>query len=245
MITYKFSVSLTEVTLTESDSEVTQGNINVIKCVFDLSDEYNGLDVDAVFNGVRVPIINGECYAPSIDGFSCIVGVVGYKIEEGEYKVRISPTPTSFKVNNGSYSDSLKNYSASNPSQVELYYNNLLSILSNGKLRFIDIAYDRLSYNRAGERFYKENLASDEYCIIIIAERFSDNDGYIVNKSINIWTIEGNYYVGDVSREDMESQRYYIDKSVSNVNKEMEKKASIEYVDSLFRSIVDGNEALY
>lgn len=135
MITYFFDVTQTTVKLKEYTDEATQGNINQIKCIFNLSDEYKDLNVDAVFNGERVPIVNSECYAPSLNEVYCTVGVIGYIIENDKYKLRISPNPTSFIVKNGSYHEGLIQSKYPEPSELERHYSLIKELVDSGKLQ--------------------------------------------------------------------------------------------------------------
>lgn len=135
MITYFFDVTQTAVKLKEYTDEATQGNINQIKCIFNLSDEYKDLNVDAVFNGERVPIVNSECYAPSLNEVYCTVGVIGYIIENDKYKCRISPNPTSFIVKNGSYHEGLTQSKSPEPSELEKHYFLIKELVDSGKLQ--------------------------------------------------------------------------------------------------------------
>lgn len=135
MITYFFDVTQTTVKLKEYTDEATQGNINQIKCIFNLSDEYKDLNVDAVFNGERVPIVNSECYAPSLNEVYCTVGVIGYIIENDKYKLRISPNPTSFIVKNGSYHEGLTQSKFPEPSELERHYSLIKELVDSGKLQ--------------------------------------------------------------------------------------------------------------
>ena len=135
MITYFFDVTQTTVKLKEYTDEATQGNINQIKCIFNLSNEYKDLNVDAVFNGERVPIVNSECYAPSLNEVYCTVGVIGYIIENDKYKLRISPNPTSFIVKNGSYHEGLTQSKFPEPSELERHYSLIKELVDSGKLQ--------------------------------------------------------------------------------------------------------------
>lgn len=135
MITYKFDVTQSRVRLTENSDKATEGNINVIKCVFNLSEEYNNLLVDAVFNGERVPLVNGECFAPSLTGVSCTVGIIGYELDGDEYKLRISPSPSYFTVEKGSFSDSLFEHEIPKPDVLEMYYNQIKELVESGRLK--------------------------------------------------------------------------------------------------------------
>ena len=135
MIVYNFDVSQSRVRFTENNGRATQGSINQIKCVFNLCEEYDGLTAEAVFNGVRVPLVNGECIAPPIDSDTCVIGVVGYRIEEEKYTLRISPTPIMISVEKGSYSDVDIEAFVPEPDILESYYNLINELVESGMLK--------------------------------------------------------------------------------------------------------------
>ncbi|MGN0535745.1 MAG: hypothetical protein ACI4IR_07080, partial [Eubacterium sp.] len=135
MITYKFDVTQSRVRLIENTDKATEGSINNIKCIFNLSEEYNNLLVDAVFNGERVPLVNGECFAPSLTGVSCTVGVIGYELDGDEYTLRLSPAPSYITVEKGSFSDSLFEHEIPKPDVLEMYYNQIKELVESGRLK--------------------------------------------------------------------------------------------------------------
>lgn len=91
---------------------VNSGELNVHKCNFDFSEEYNDLIKKAIFmdeqkNSYVRTITNNICNIPteilSQKGL-CKIGVYGYELDENENEVlRYSPKPTLFYINEGSY----------------------------------------------------------------------------------------------------------------------------------------------
>ena len=93
----------------ERDEIINQGEYNITPCVFEFTEEYNGLTKEAVFSTCdstyKVAILNNECTIPSeviVEG-SILLGVYAYELENDELKLRYSPTPKYFNIKNGSY----------------------------------------------------------------------------------------------------------------------------------------------
>lgn len=102
----KVSVSEKEVKITEM-SVVCEGDCCVNKCFFALPKSFDGLSVTAVFGGVSVPLVNGECFIPSLKKGNTALGVYAYKRNGEELKLMYSPKSTYFYVEKGSFTDEI------------------------------------------------------------------------------------------------------------------------------------------
>ena len=73
-------------------------------CEFVLPDEFDGLTVTAVFNGVPVPLESDlTCVIPPLEKGDCTLGVYAYREDEGEVELMYSPSPAAFFVERGSF----------------------------------------------------------------------------------------------------------------------------------------------
>ena len=108
-------------------SNVEAGEYNVTECEFEFSEHYDGLVKKAVFtnhigNTYKVDIVNNKCAIPVevlTDSATVTLGVYGYEIENEEFKLRYSPTPTKFWVNEGSYIANAQNSDTPTPTEFE------------------------------------------------------------------------------------------------------------------------------
>ena len=108
-------------------SNVEAGEYNVTECEFEFSEHYDGLVKKAVFtnhirNTYKVDIVDNKCAIPVevlTDSATVTLGVYGYEIENEEFKLRYSPTPTKFWVNEGSYIANAQNTDTPTPSEFE------------------------------------------------------------------------------------------------------------------------------
>ena len=118
MKTINLKVTETDVIVSSVSGKIPSGNVESVQCLFDLSSEYDGLLIRAEFDGVPVTVVNGVCFAPPLKPGMCKIAVYGYDMDADskEYKIIISPTPTSQFVYIGSY---LGDYT---PNELEAYY---------------------------------------------------------------------------------------------------------------------------
>lgn len=73
-------------------------------CEFVLPDEFEGLTVTAVFNGVPVPLEgDSTCVIPPLEKGDCTLGVYAYREDDGEVELMYSPSPAAFFVERGSF----------------------------------------------------------------------------------------------------------------------------------------------
>lgn len=100
----RVSVSEKEVKITDM-SVVCEGDHGVNKCFFDLPKSFEKLSVTAVFGGVIIPLVNGECFIPSLKKGNTTLGVYAYKRNGDELELMYSPKGTCFYVEKGSFTD--------------------------------------------------------------------------------------------------------------------------------------------
>ena len=98
----KVNVTKDAVVITEYTT-INGGEAGVNTCHFQLPKEFSGLTVTAAFNNIPVPVINGECLAPTLKKGTVVLGVYAYKEGDEGVALMYSPKPTAFYVNEGSY----------------------------------------------------------------------------------------------------------------------------------------------
>lgn len=100
----KVRVTENNVVITEC-SCINEGEIGVNDCSFALPECFEGLSVTAAFNNIPVPVIDNKCRVPSLKKGTAVLGVYAYKENDDGIELMYSPKPTSFFVNQGSYSE--------------------------------------------------------------------------------------------------------------------------------------------
>ena len=135
MTTLKFKVTEQSVIKLEQSAPLTSGNVETVKCKFELDEVFNGLTVRAVFNEQAVTLVNGECFAPSLSVGRCLVGVYAYEITDGKTTLRYSPKPTLLSVCSGSYSDEIVDATPPTTSEIEAFYSLINKAIADGKLK--------------------------------------------------------------------------------------------------------------
>ena len=135
MTTLEFKVTEQSVIKLEQSAPLTSGNVETVKCKFELDEVFNGLTVRAVFNEQAVTLVNGECFAPSLSVGRCLVGVYAYETTDGETTLRYSPKPTLLSVCSGSYSDEVVDATPPTASEIEAFYSLINKAIADGKLK--------------------------------------------------------------------------------------------------------------
>ncbi len=100
----KVKVTEDNVVITEC-SCINEGEVGINESVFSLPECFEGLSVTAAFNNIPVPIIENKCCVPSLKKGTAVLGVYAYKENDEGIELMYSPKPTSFFVNQGSFSD--------------------------------------------------------------------------------------------------------------------------------------------
>lgn len=135
MTNLKFKVTEQSVIKLEQSAPLTSGNVETVKCEFELDEAFNGLTVRAVFNEQAVTLVNGECFAPSLGVGRCLVGVYAYETTNGKTTLRYSPKPTLLSVCSGSYSDEVADATPPTASEIEAFYSLINKAIADGKLK--------------------------------------------------------------------------------------------------------------
>lgn len=135
MTTLKFKVTEQSVIKLEQSAPLTSGNVETVKCEFELDEAFDGLTVRAVFNEQAVTLVNGECFAPNLSVGRCLVGVYAYEIIDGKTTLRYSPKPTLLSVCSGSYSDEVADATPPTASEIEAFYSLINKAIADGKLK--------------------------------------------------------------------------------------------------------------
>lgn len=142
----KIKVTKHEVII-EDKNLVSKGEYNANKCLFEFSEEYDGLTKKAIFKCddilKEVAITLNECIIPyevldpALDETSVELRVYAYEINEENLVLRYSPNYDTFLKNRGSYIDGASESEEVTPSQFEQYSQKLndgLEKLSNIKI---------------------------------------------------------------------------------------------------------------
>lgn len=135
MTTLKFKVTEQSVIKLEQSAPLTSGNVETVKCEFELDEAFDGLTVRAVFNEQAVTLVNGECFAPNLSVGRCLVGVYAYETTDGKTTLRYSPKPTLLSVCSGSYSDEVADATPPTASEIEAFYSLINKAIADGKLK--------------------------------------------------------------------------------------------------------------
>lgn len=135
MTTLKFKVTEQSVIKLEQSAPLTSGNVETVKCEFELDEAFDGLTVRAVFNEQAVTLVNGKCFAPNLSVGRCLVGVYAYEITDGKTTLRYSPKPTLLSVCSGSYSDEVADATPPTASEIEAFYSLINKAIADGKLK--------------------------------------------------------------------------------------------------------------
>lgn len=126
----KIKVTKQEVII-EDKNLVSKGEYNANKCLFEFSEEYEGLTKKAIFKCddviKEVAITLNECIIPyevldpALDETSVELRVYAYEINEENLVLRYSPNYDTFLKNRGSYIDGASASEEVTPSQFEQY----------------------------------------------------------------------------------------------------------------------------
>lgn len=102
----------------------------------ELSPEYDGLSVWAIFDRQSVKVEGGKCYTPTLERGTCSVGIYAVRLNnEKEIDLRYSPAPTLINIEQGSYNSSLNSATAPTESEVEQIYALIDEAINAGMLK--------------------------------------------------------------------------------------------------------------
>lgn len=102
----------------------------------ELSPEYDGLSVWAIFDRQTVKVEGGKCYTPTLERGTCSVGIYAVRLnDEKEIDLRYSPAPALINIEQGSYNSSLNSASVPTESEVERIYALIDEAIKAGMLK--------------------------------------------------------------------------------------------------------------
>lgn len=102
----------------------------------ELSPEYDGLSVWAIFDRQSVKVEGGKCYTPTLERGTCSVGIYAVRLNnEKEIDLRYSPAPALINIEQGSYNSSLNSASVPTESEVERIYALIDEAIKAGMLK--------------------------------------------------------------------------------------------------------------
>ena len=102
----------------------------------ELSPEYDGLSVWAIFDRQSVKVEGGKCYTPTLERGTCSVGIYAVRINnEKEIDLRYSPAPALINIEQGSYNSSLNSATTPTESEVEQIYALIDEAINAGMLK--------------------------------------------------------------------------------------------------------------
>ena len=102
----------------------------------ELSPEYDGLSVWAIFDRQSVKVEGGKCYTPTLERGTCSVGIYAVRLnDENEIDLRYSPAPALINIEQGSYNSSLNSATAPTESEVEQIYALIDEAINAGMLK--------------------------------------------------------------------------------------------------------------
>lgn len=102
----------------------------------ELSPEYDGLSVWAIFDRQSVKVEGGKCYTPTLERGTCSVGIYAVRLNDAkEIDLRYSPAPALINIEQGSYNSSLNSATAPTESEVEQIYALIDEAINAGMLK--------------------------------------------------------------------------------------------------------------
>ena len=102
----------------------------------ELSPEYDGLSVWAIFDRQSVKVEGGKCYTPTLERGTCSVGIYAVRLNnQKEIDLRYSPAPALINIEQGSYNSSLNSATAPTESEAEQIYALIDEAIKSGMLK--------------------------------------------------------------------------------------------------------------
>lgn len=102
----------------------------------ELSADYDGLSVWAIFDRQSVKVEGGKCYTPTLERGTCSVGIYAVRLNDAkEIDLRYSPAPALINIEQGSYNSSLNSASAPTESEAEQIYALIDKAIKTGMLK--------------------------------------------------------------------------------------------------------------
>lgn len=102
----------------------------------ELSADYDGLSVWAIFDRQTVKVEGGKCYTPTLERGTCSVGIYAVRLnDDKEIDLRYSPAPALINIEQGSYNSSLNSATAPTESEAEQIYALIDEAIKAGMLK--------------------------------------------------------------------------------------------------------------
>ena len=102
----------------------------------ELSPEYDGLSVWAIFDRQSVKVEGGRCYTPTLERGTCSVGIYAVRLNsDKEIDLRYSPAPALINIEQGSYDSSLNSATVPTESEAEQIYALIDEAIKTGALK--------------------------------------------------------------------------------------------------------------
>lgn len=102
----------------------------------ELSPEYDGLSVWAIFDRQSVKVEGGKCYTPTLDRGTCSVGIYAVRLNnENKIDLRYSPVPALINIEQGSYSTSINSAATPTITEAEQIYALIDEAIKAGMLK--------------------------------------------------------------------------------------------------------------
>jgi hypothetical protein len=102
----------------------------------ELSPEYDGLSVWAIFDRQSVKVEGDRCYTPTLERGTCSVGIYAVRLNnEKEIDLRYSPAPALINIEQGSYNSSLNSATVPTESEAEQIYALIDEAIKSGMLK--------------------------------------------------------------------------------------------------------------
>ena len=102
----------------------------------ELSPDYDGLSVWAIFDRQSVKVEGGKCYTPTLERGTCSVGIYAVRLnDDKEIDLRYSPAPALINIEQGSYNSSLNSATAPTESEAEQIYALIDEAIKAGMLK--------------------------------------------------------------------------------------------------------------
>lgn len=102
----------------------------------ELSADYDGLSVWAIFDRQSVKVEGGKCYTPTLEKGTCSVGIYAVRLNnDKEIDLRYSPAPALINIEQGSYNSSLNSATVPTESEAEQIYALIDEAIKAGMLK--------------------------------------------------------------------------------------------------------------
>lgn len=205
----------------------------------ELSADYDGLSVWAIFDRQSVKVEGGKCYTPTLERGTCSVGIYAVRLNnEKEIDLRYSPAPALINIEQGSYNSSLNSATAPTESEAEQIYALIDEAIKAGMLKGEKgDKGDPGTPGKDGEKGEKGDTGA-------IGPKGDPGKDYVLTdedlqKISALVDAPPEVYIG--SEQPQGNEKIWVDDSTTAENI----LATKAYVDEVFRLITNGNEVAW